>query len=71
MLFESIVTNALYYGGAFILYRTGIWLPSLTGIALLFGLGIAFDGIVSLAAYLYLLKKEGRRLEICHADRTA
>ncbi|MGN8895677.1 MATE family Na+-driven efflux transporter [Flavonifractor sp. HCP28S3_F3] len=71
MLFESIVTNALYYGGAFILYRTGIWLPSLTGIALLFGLGIAFDGIVSLAAYLYLLKKEGRRLEICQADRTA
>lgn len=62
MLFESIVTNTLYYGGAFLLYRSGIWIPSLTGIALLFGFGMAFDGIVSLAAYLYLIHKEGRRL---------
>lgn len=61
MLFESIVTNTLYYGGAFLLYRSGIWVPSLTGIALLFGFGMAFDGIVSLAAYLYLIHKEGRR----------
>lgn len=58
MLFESIVTNALYYGGAFVLYRAGVWSPSLTGIALLFGFGMVFDGMASLAAYLYLLKKE-------------
>lgn len=58
MLFESIVTNTLYYGGAFLLYRAGIWIPSLTGIALLFGFGMAFDGLVSLAAYLHLLKKK-------------
>lgn len=62
MLFESIVTNTVYYGGAFVLYRAGIWVPSLTGIALLFGGGVAFDGVVSLAAYLHLLKKEGGRL---------
>lgn len=57
MLFESIVTNAIYYGGAFILYVTGVWEPTLTGIALLFGIGVAFDSIVSLGAYIYLLKK--------------
>lgn len=57
MLFESIVTNAIYYGGAFILYVTGVWVPTLTGIALLFGIGVAFDSIVSLGAYIYLLKK--------------
>lgn len=57
MLFESIVTNAIYYGGAFILYVTGVWVPTLTDIALLFGIGVAFDSIVSLGAYIYLLKK--------------
>ena len=58
MLFESIVTNSLFYGGAFILYLTGVWVPSLIGIAILFGLGNAFDSIVSLGAYIFLLKKE-------------
>lgn len=58
MLFESVVTNTIYYGGAFILYVTGIWTPTLTGIALLFGIGNAFDSIVSLVAYVYLLRKQ-------------
>ncbi len=57
MLFESIVTNSIYYGIAFILYITGVWQPTLTGIALLFGIGNAFDTLVSLGAYWYLLKK--------------
>ena len=58
MLFESVVTNSIYYGIAFILYLTGVWSPSLIGIALLFGVGNAFDAVVSLGAYLFLLKKE-------------
>lgn len=58
MLFESIVTNTLYYGGAFVLYITGVWQPTLTGIALLFGIGMAFDSIVSFGAYVFLLKKK-------------
>ena len=58
MLFESVVTNTIYYGIAFILYITGVWTPSLIGIALLFGIGNAFDSIVSLVAYIFLLKKE-------------
>lgn len=57
MLFESIVTNSIYYGIAFILYVTGVWEPSLIGIALLFGIGNAFDTVVSLGAYWFLLKK--------------
>ena len=58
MLFESVVTNAVYYGIAFGLYAFGVWTPTLTGIALLFGIGNAFDSVVSLCAYVYLLKKE-------------
>jgi hypothetical protein len=48
----------VYYGIAFVLYVTHLWTPSLTGIALLFGLGNAFDSVVSLAAFVHLLKKE-------------
>ena len=58
MLFESVVTNTIYYGGAFILYLCGVWEPTLMGIALLFGIGNAFDAIVSLIAYAFLLKKK-------------
>ena len=58
MLFESVVTNTIYYGTAFILYLCSVWTPSLIGIALLFGIGNAFDGIVSLVAYAFLLKKK-------------
>ena len=58
MLFESVVTNTVYYGIAFILYLTGVWTPSLIGIALLFGIGNAFDSIVSLGAFVFLLKRE-------------
>ena len=58
MLFESVVTNTVYYGIAFVLYITGIWVPTLTGIALLFGIGNAFDSVVSLFAYGFLLRKQ-------------
>ena len=57
MLFESVVTNTLYYGAAFVLYVTKIWVPTLTGIVLMFGIGMAFDSLVSFGAYGYLLKK--------------
>ncbi len=58
MLFESVVTNTVYYGIAFVLYLSGVWTPSLIGIALLFGIGNAFDSLVSLGAFAFLLKKE-------------
>ena len=58
LLFESLVTNILYYGTAFVLYLVGIWTPSLMGIALLFGIGNAFDSIVSGGTFIYLLKKK-------------
>lgn len=57
MLFESVVTNTLYYGTAFVFYITKIWVPTLNGIALLFGIGMAFDSLVSFIVYKYYLKK--------------
>ena len=57
MLFETVITNAVYYGIAFILFVANIWTPTLIGIAFLFGIGNAFDSIVSFMAYRHLLKK--------------
>ena len=42
--FESVATN--------------VWTPILAGIALLFGIGNAFDSIASLVAYAFMLKKQ-------------
>ena len=67
MLFESVVTNTIYYGIAFILYITSVWTPSLIGIAFLFGIGNAFDSVVSLVAYAFLLKKE--KINILNVDK--
>ena len=57
MLFESVVTNSIYYGTFFIMYLCGVWKPTLIGIALMFGFGNAFDMIVSYFAYRHFLKK--------------
>ena len=62
MLFESVVTNSVYYGAFFILYLCGIWKPTLIGIALMFGCGNAFDTVVSYLAYRHFLKKENIRV---------
>jgi hypothetical protein len=56
MLFESVVTNTVFYGGMFVAYRMGVWVPTLTGIALMFGLGNVFDSVVSGLAYAQFRK---------------
>lgn len=66
MFFESVVTNSIYYGIAFILYEMGAWTPTLVGIALLFGIGNAFDSLVSFAVYAFMLKKE--KINILNID---
>lgn len=56
----------ILYGAAFVLYLAGVWIPTLNGIALLFGLGMALDSMVSLCANLHLRRKKGR----CLTDTT-
>lgn len=58
MLIESIFTNGLYYVTMFILWKLGVWEPTLTGIALMFGIGMAIDLIPTIGCYIYLLHKE-------------
>lgn len=56
MLFESVVTNTVYYGAFFIAFLCGAWTPTLTGIAVMFGMGNIFDSIVSGLAYIHFIR---------------
>lgn len=56
MLYQSLIVNIIFYGGAFIFFTIGIFEPTLNGIALMFGLGMAFDFIPTLYLYIKLFK---------------
>ena len=58
MLIESVFTNGIYYVLMFILWKTSVFVPTLTSISLMFGIGMAIDLIPTFVCYLYLLKKE-------------
>lgn len=58
MLVQSLATNLIFYVGAYSLYLKGIFIPSLTGIAILFGLGIVFDSLITFFLYYKLMKKD-------------
>lgn len=51
MLVQSLIVNVFFYGGAYILYKFGIFIPTLDGIAIMFGLGIVFDSIITFALF--------------------
>lgn len=63
MLFQSICIDGLYYGILFILYLTGVFVPTLLGICLMFGIGMALDFIPTMFLYLRMLKKEQIKLD--------
>ena len=57
MLVQSVVINSVYYGGTYVAYLAGYFQPTLTGIAVLFGGGIAIDSIITFGMYIYLETK--------------
>jgi Na+-driven multidrug efflux pump len=59
---QSIVTNVSVYGTAFVLFNMGVFSPTLTTIALLFGTGIAVDSIVTFSMYRKLLQESNGML---------
>jgi Na+-driven multidrug efflux pump len=62
MLIQSLIVNIFYYGGAFILYVKGIFIPSLLTISLLFGIGMAIDFIPTIALYIIVLRKLNNKI---------
>lgn len=63
MLIQSICIDGIYYGIMFILYLTGIFIPSLLGICLMFGIGMALDFIPTILLYIRMLKKENIKID--------
>lgn len=63
MLYQSLIVNIIWYGGAFILFKVGVFEPSLVGIALLFGLGMVFDFIPTFILYIKLLRDRKIKLQ--------
>lgn len=58
MFIQSVLVNCVYYVIMFILWITGIFIPTLFSISMMFGIGMALDLIPTIGCYLYLLKKE-------------
>lgn len=63
MLIQSICIDGLYYGAMFILYITGVFVPTLWGICLMFGIGMALDFIPTMILYIKMLKKERIKID--------
>jgi Na+-driven multidrug efflux pump len=63
MLIQSICTNCVYYVIMFILWKCGIFVPTLLSISLMFGIGMALDLIPTVGCYVYLLKKENVKIQ--------
>ena len=63
MLIQSVCIDGGYYGLVFILYLTDVFVPSLTGICLMFGIGMALDFIPTMILYIRMLKKENLKID--------
>ena len=68
MLIESVFTNGIYYLTMFILWKASVWTPTLDGIAMMFGIGMAIDLFPTFGCYLYLLKKEKIKVDFRLSD---
>lgn len=62
ILFQSLIINIFFYGTLFILFKNGIYKPSLNLISLMFAIGIGLDSILSFFIFLWMLKKEKLKL---------
>lgn len=63
MLIQSMCIDGFYYGIMFILYLSGIFVPTLLGICLMFGIGMALDFVPTMILYIRLLKNENIKID--------
>lgn len=63
MLIQSIIIDGVYYGTMFILYLSGVFVPTLLGISLMFGIGMTLDFVPTMIIYIYMLKKENIKIQ--------
>jgi len=54
---QTIITNVVVYGTAFVLFQLNIFIPTLDSIAILFSIGIVVDGILTFVLLKYYIEK--------------
>ena len=59
MFIQSLWVNVGYYGTMFILYKVGVFTPTLLNICLMFGFGILIDLIPTVILYKKALREKG------------
>jgi len=64
MLYQSLFVNVFYYGGAYILYITHVFTPTLTTISIMFGVGLVLDFIPTAFLYRKLLHERQIRIQV-------
>ena len=62
MFFQSLWVNVGYYGTMFVLYKLGIFTPTLLNICLMFGFGILIDLIPTVILYKKALREQGIKI---------
>ena len=58
MLYQSLIVNAVIFGTAYILFKTGVFQPTLYKIVFLFGGAIAFDTVITFIIFYFLYAKK-------------
>jgi Na+-driven multidrug efflux pump len=64
LAYQSIITNGTVYVVAFLLYATGVWVPSFEGVMVLFSIGIVVDSILTVAFLLKILYLDHARADL-------
>lgn len=52
MLYQSLIVNTVFYGAVFLFYQVGLFVPTLTKITLMFGVGIGLDSVITFAMFI-------------------
>lgn len=58
MLYQSLFVNIVYYGVMFTLYRTGVFVPTLQSITIMFGIGMTVDSVFTYIQFKRYVKLE-------------
>ena len=56
LLYQSIFANVSIYLPYFIALKTGAWIPSVEGVAIMFGIGMTVDSILTIIMFVIIVK---------------
>jgi len=59
MLYQSLAVNGIYYTGVFIAFKVGLFVPSVHSIAIVFGIGIILDSLITFFLFYKYSKRAG------------